>query len=504
VSPLAALLIRLALDDAYRARFAEAPDAILEGLELSKDDQEILQRPDPAWLGLLARAVREVEVPVGPAWDPEAPLPGDDAEAAGLAPTPTTLRAEPGGPFDGLPEARLIVRLRPAEIAPGRRGWAASLAADDGSCATAPDEVALALVVAPAGTGVRAELSPLAPQAAPPPRPASWGHRADTRAVARAAAAVRGGEPGAVERLVQVVRAGGSPEPDEASEPPPSLMLLDAGLGAADITVVGLGLCGVDHLTREGEAALRAADRIFYVDAGIAAGAFLRALGPPVTALFGATYAVGEARLGTYAAIAAAVLRAALGDGGPPRRVALAVQGHPTYFSYVPVLLADVAGALGLRVRTLPGVSADAAIFAALAIDPGEHGLQSFEATDLLLRRRPLSPDVATLVWQVGNVETRLHSARPSIPARFVRLRDHLMSFFPADHPVRAVKVSPHPGVPTTVRGFALGELADRADALDAATTLYLPPVGRRPILDAELARLVDDPTHLARITRRP
>ena len=63
----------------------------------------------------------------------------------------------------------------------------------------------------------------------------------------------------------------------------------------------------------------------------------------------------------------------------------------------------------------------------------------------LLLRRRPLQPDVPALIWQIGNLETTLHSSRPSAPARFERLVAHLESFYAPEHPVYVVYASPHP-----------------------------------------------------------
>src|SRR3712207_7666258 len=55
------------------------------------------------------------------------------------------------------------------------------------------------------------------------------------------------------------------------------------------------------------------------------------------------------------------------------------------------------------------------------------------------LRRRPLLPDVPCILWQIGAVETVLHSTAPSTQARFRRLQDHLGEFYPEDHEVRAV-----------------------------------------------------------------
>jgi precorrin-3B methylase len=495
MSPVAAFLTRLALDDAFRDAFAAAPDACLAALPLTDAERAVLRRPDPAWLGLLATAVRQVEVPEGPAWDPAQAVPSPAATAA-TAPTGV---AATTGPFAGLPEAAVYLRLVGAERPDGRPAWAATLLGAPPDEPPPHAEVRLVVRVVPDAAGARVDVQPVT-GADPEPGPAvaPWGHRTDTRAVRADARAAADGSIEAVRALVDRVADGGAPADDEPAPAPPAIELLDDAVAPADVTVVGVGIRGVDQLTREGEAALRRAREVFYVDAGLAVGAFLRGLGPTVTPLFAEAYAGGAGRGGTYRHIAARVLAGALRH----RPVCLVVQGHPTVFSYAPLLVRDAGAALGLRVRILPGVSADGAIFAALGVDPCDHGLQAYEATDLLLRRRPIAADAAALIWQAGNVETRLHTARPSTPARFRRLTDWLLRFYPAQHPVRVVRIGVHPGVATVVRTVALAELPSLGAALDAATTLYLPPIGRRPILDAELAAQVDDPAHLAAITR--
>lgn len=265
----------------------------------------------------------------------------------------------------------------------------------------------------------------------------------------------------------------------------------------ADITIVGTGITGVEQVTREAERALRQATRIFYNDPGVATGAWLASLGPPVQPLWQAHYGEGGSRVATYRAMAIDVVEAAL-DEGP---VALAIHGHPLVFVYTPFLVRDMADLLGLEVRVLPGVSATACLFAELMLDPGVSGLLMYEATDLLLRRRTLVPDVPLILWQVGQLETRLHTRRRSTPERLVRLHRALSEAYPPTHPVTALHVSHHPLLPSIRQDFPLSELCERAPTLDHGVTLYLPPATTRPVADPELLAQLDSPAHLDRIT---
>ena len=52
----------------------------------------------------------------------------------------------------------------------------------------------------------------------------------------------------------------------------------------------------------------------------------------------------------------------------------------------------------------LPGISAEDCLLADLGIDPSHNGLQSLEATDLLIRDRQLLIDSNVIIWQVGCV----------------------------------------------------------------------------------------------------
>jgi precorrin-2 methylase len=265
----------------------------------------------------------------------------------------------------------------------------------------------------------------------------------------------------------------------------------------ADITIVGLGLAAGDHLTPEAERALRAANEVLYLDAGVATSTLLGLLNARVTPLFAESYAEDEPRLDAYAHMTARVLDAAT-DHAP---IAFAVHGHPLVGVHAPFAVAAAAAERGLTVRVLPGISALDALLADLGIDPVVMGIQMFEATDLLLRRRPLQPDVPAVIWQVGNLESRLHTSRPSRSTRFARFRDHLLRFYPGDHPVTIYYAPPHPLVAARIVVVRLADLPSEAGQLHAGVTLYLPPAFERPIVDLELLGVIDDPVHLNDIT---
>src|SRR5882672_12951065 len=94
-----------------------------------------------------------------------------------------------------------------------------------------------------------------------------------------------------------------------------------------DIYIVGLGIIGVRHVTREAEQCIRQCRRVFLVDHGVGVREYVESLGPPTESLLG-EYHEGESRLGTYKEMSARVVEAALGEGP----VCFATYGHPMMY----------------------------------------------------------------------------------------------------------------------------------------------------------------------------
>lgn len=263
-----------------------------------------------------------------------------------------------------------------------------------------------------------------------------------------------------------------------------------------EIYIVGLGILSVRHVTRETEAALRSCRAVFVVDAGFGVLDYLAGLGPHVIDML-PYYEERGSRDRVYRKMAAAVVQAALTE--PP--VAFATYGHPMMFSYPPALIRRAAAHLGLRTHTMAGISALDTLIVDLGVDPGMEGLQIYEATDLLLRERPLQPDVPLLLWQVAAVESGLFSSARGNRKRFERLQRYLLRYYPESHVVTMALSASFPLLDPLLEAFPLGEMADRLANGPQTGTLFVPPVQRRPVKDERLLEAVYDPGHLERVT---
>ena len=265
-----------------------------------------------------------------------------------------------------------------------------------------------------------------------------------------------------------------------------------------DLWIAGLGLQTAAQVTREVEHAIRSSNEVLYLDTGVATGPFLASLCPRVTSLYDESYSEDESRVSAYEHMAVRVVDAALDH--PP--VTFAIHGHPLIATHPPFLVLELAHALNLRIDVLPGISAIDTIFADLRIDPVVHGVQMYEATDLLLRRRPLQSDVPALIWQIGPLETCLHSTRVSLPERFARFIAHLVRYYPPQHEVAAIHCAPHPIMPPAILRFALEDMGRHAGEIHAGITLYIPPTTSRPTQDFDLLAKLYSLDHLRGVTR--
>jgi hypothetical protein len=137
-----------------------------------------------------------------------------------------------------------------------------------------------------------------------------------------------------------------------------------------------------------------------------------------------------------------------------------------------------------------------------LRLDPVVHGVQMYEATDLMLRRRPLQPDVPAIIWQIGPIESSLHSMRVSRPERFTRFVAHLRQYYPARHEVVAIYCSPHAILKPSIFRFALEDMGQYAAEIHSGFSLYVPPLTSRSIQDYELLAKLYSVEHLKNITR--
>ena len=238
------------------------------------------------------------------------------------------------------------------------------------------------------------------------------------------------------------------------------------------LTVVGIGIEVPAHVTAETKALLERADEVLYLVADPLTASWLTSVNPRSRALH-AHYRPGRVRSETYAAIVDEILERVRRGGD----VCVALYGHPGVYAGLSHEAIRRADGEGFPARMLPAVSAEDCLFADLGVDPGIAGCQSYDATDLLIRKRELDPSAALILWQVA-VVGRVDYVPEGDLSRLPLLVEYLERYYPSDHEVVSYAASPYPYLKPIIRRFPLSSLPE--SELPRLSLLYVPPAIRR------------------------
>jgi uncharacterized protein YabN with tetrapyrrole methylase and pyrophosphatase domain len=215
------------------------------------------------------------------------------------------------------------------------------------------------------------------------------------------------------------------------------------------------------------------AERLYYSVPDPVTELWLHKLNPAATSL-NSLYGTHKDRRETYAEMTGTLVKA-VREG---LTVCGVFYGHPGVFVQPSHAAIRQLRKEGFSARMLPGVSTDGCLFADLGINPGDSGIQSFEATDFLLHRRRFDPTSGLILWQVGvlgEATLRLEHCRQP---RVARLVSALLDHYPVTHRVALYLAPTFAGHLPDVTHLALDEL-QQVDVSPAAT-MYVPPLPER------------------------
>lgn len=267
-----------------------------------------------------------------------------------------------------------------------------------------------------------------------------------------------------------------------------------------DVYIVGTGIVGYNQLTREAISALDESERLYWAGTQDFVLEHIQEEHDIDDVIdLNEEYNEGLDRMETYRRMSDAVLDGAEELDSP---VAFALHGHPFVFSVPSQLVVEKAAERGVTVKPQPGISALACVFADFNIDP-MNGFQMYEASDLLVREWELNPQVPTMIWQIGAVETVLYLDDWSKPERYTRFREYLEQFYPEDHEVELLQAATFPLANSDRITFELGEFESMHETIDRGMyILYVPPVEERPIRNEELYEQLQSEEHIQSLSQ--
>lgn len=221
-------------------------------------------------------------------------------------------------------------------------------------------------------------------------------------------------------------------------------------------------------MTRETEAAIRAADTLLFLVAEPLTARWLREVQPQARSL-GEFYEQGKPRATSYEEMTSAIL-ACLDE---EQNVTVALYGHPGVLARPAHEAVRRARALGIPARMLPAVSAEDCLFADLGIDPAA-GCQTYEASDFVLHLRGCDITAYLVLWQPAAVGVLDCSLQGSVEGRRA-LSARLVDLYPGEHSAIIYEACEFPVGDARAEVVAIEALAD-AD-IRPLSTLVVPPV---------------------------
>jgi len=252
------------------------------------------------------------------------------------------------------------------------------------------------------------------------------------------------------------------------------------------LSVVGTGL-QIGQTTIEARGLIEDADKVFYLVADPLTARWIQRLNASAESLYDA-YAVGKPRVDSYAEMVARIL-APVRSGS---RVCAVFYGHPGVFALPSHEAVYRAREEGFAARMLPGVSAEDCLFADLGLDPGNGGLQSFEATEFLLYRRTFDPCVPLVLWQISVVgEFGYRTDQAADRGGLHVLIDELVHHYGPDHEVVIYEAATLPVCGPSIEVVRLADVP--TSAVSAVATLFVPAKPGRVVDQAMAARLTRD-----------
>jgi hypothetical protein len=241
------------------------------------------------------------------------------------------------------------------------------------------------------------------------------------------------------------------------------------------VTFVGTGISLVGHATLQAVQHIKAAEKLFYLVAEPAAAVWLKGLNPTAESLADC-YAEGKVRELSYREMVERILVDLRAD----RRVCVAFYGHPGIGVDPTHMIMARAKMDGFTARILPGISADACLFADLGIDPLDDGYQGYEASTFIDQRPRIDTSAGLILWQIGFVCVPSIRFSGESSRKGIRLLARTLSdYYRPSHEMIVYEAALYPICKPVIVRTTLRELPRAYSS--AASTLYVPPVRGAP-----------------------
>jgi uncharacterized protein YabN with tetrapyrrole methylase and pyrophosphatase domain len=238
----------------------------------------------------------------------------------------------------------------------------------------------------------------------------------------------------------------------------------------ASLVVVGTGIKFLSHITIEVRAYIKQSNKVFFLVNEPAIKEWILSNHQQAESLDD-LYFSHHLRKDSYIAITNYILEALR----KIQHICVVFYGHPGVFVQSGIEAIKLARSQGFYAKMLPGISAEACLFADLLIDPGSSGCHSFEATDFLLYKRKFDPRGHLILWQVDIIGVLNNPLKHDNKKGAQLLLQHLLNYYPEKHQVVLYEAAQYPMIEPSILKMKLIDLPH--SNFSKISTLYVPPI---------------------------
>ena len=250
---------------------------------------------------------------------------------------------------------------------------------------------------------------------------------------------------------------------------------------SGSLVCVGVGMTLGSHLTPLARSHIEKSDVVFVAVSDAVVERWIEQMHRDVRSLQ-SLYQDGKSRLDTYQEMVDVMLA----EVRAGKHVCAAFYGHPGVFAWSPHKAIELARQEGFAAHMEPGISAADCLYADLGIDPGQHGCQHYEASQLLFYERRIDASAYLVLWQVGVVGDQSLARFSTGNAYRQLLVDLLVRDYPPDHEIILYRAATLPIFDARIERSVLRKLP--ALSIDLADTLVLPPA-REPAVNKAIMK---------------
>ena len=238
------------------------------------------------------------------------------------------------------------------------------------------------------------------------------------------------------------------------------------------LVVVGSGIKAIGHFTLEAQCYIQNADIVIFAVADPLTERWIKEQNKNWYDLY-QFYADDKSRTITYAQMVEKILL----EVREGKQVTAVFYGHPGVFVNPSHNAIAIARQEGFEARMLPGISAEACLYADIGIDPSKVGSQTLEATDLLLRERTIQTDAHVIIFQVGCVGDIGFKFSGFENKNFHILVERLEEAYGAGHKIINYVASQYPTIHPTIEEYRIADLRNPrvAQKITGLSTFYIP-----------------------------